>query len=116
MQAVRVVFMRVLPDGQLDTTDTYSSDWIGEVTGWCRPGNCTPTPTPNRTCKFPSIRLSRWFYARDSLAVLRSWQRRHKVWMLSKSFAIAMLAKQLTGLMWSACEVLEVTTTAQPRQ
>ncbi len=26
---------------------------------WCRPGSCTPTPTPNRTCKFPCIRLSR---------------------------------------------------------
>ena len=26
-----------------------------------RPGNRTPAPTPNRTCKFPSIRLSRWF-------------------------------------------------------
>jgi len=27
--------------------------------GWCRPGSFTPAPTPNRTCKFPSIRLSR---------------------------------------------------------
>jgi hypothetical protein len=26
---------------------------------WCRPRNYTSTPTPNRTCKFPSIRLSR---------------------------------------------------------
>jgi hypothetical protein len=26
---------------------------------WCRPGSFTPTPTPNRTCKFPSIRLSK---------------------------------------------------------
>ena len=26
---------------------------------WCRPGNYTLTPTPNRTCKFPCIRLSR---------------------------------------------------------
>ena len=26
---------------------------------WCRPGSFTPTPTPNRTCKFPGIRLSR---------------------------------------------------------
>ncbi len=26
---------------------------------WCRPGSFTPAPTPNRTCKFPSIRLSR---------------------------------------------------------
>ena len=28
---------------------------------WCRPGNCTLPPTPNRTCKFPSIRLSKYF-------------------------------------------------------
>ena len=28
---------------------------------WCRPGSLTPAPTPNRTCKFPSIRLSRCF-------------------------------------------------------
>ena len=28
---------------------------------WCRPGSFTPAPTPNRTCKFPSIRLSRCF-------------------------------------------------------
>ena len=33
VQAVRVVFMRVLPDGQLDVTDAYSSDWIGVATG-----------------------------------------------------------------------------------
>jgi len=26
---------------------------------WCRPRNYTSAPTPNRTCKFPSIRLSR---------------------------------------------------------
>ena len=26
---------------------------------WCRPRSFTPAPTPNRTCKFPSIRLSR---------------------------------------------------------
>jgi len=26
---------------------------------WCRPGNCPRAPTPNRTCEFPSIRLSR---------------------------------------------------------
>ena len=29
------------------------------IGAWCRPWNCTPAPTPNRTCKFPSIRLSR---------------------------------------------------------
>ena len=33
VRAVRVVFMRVLPDGQLDVFDAYSSDWIGQVTG-----------------------------------------------------------------------------------
>ena len=29
------------------------------IGAWCRPWNCTPAPTPNRTCKFPGIRLSR---------------------------------------------------------
>ena len=29
------------------------------IEGWCRPGSFTPAPTPNRTCKFSSIRLSR---------------------------------------------------------
>ena len=32
-----------------------------ENSWWCRPGSSTPAPTPNRTCKFPSIRLSRCF-------------------------------------------------------
>ena len=30
-----------------------------DFAAWCRPGNLTPAPTPNRTCEFPSIRLSR---------------------------------------------------------
>jgi hypothetical protein len=33
VQAVRIVFMRLLPSGQLDVTDAYSSDWIGEDKG-----------------------------------------------------------------------------------
>jgi hypothetical protein len=36
--------------------------------------------------------------------------------MLSKLFAISRLVKRLTGSVWSACEVLDVTVTPQPRQ
>jgi len=31
--AVKVVFLRVKPDGALDKTDSYSSEWIGKPTG-----------------------------------------------------------------------------------
>jgi arylsulfatase A-like enzyme len=37
--------------------DHQYGQWFGAM--WCRPGSFTPAPTPNRTCKFPSIRLSR---------------------------------------------------------
>ena len=41
----------------------HAEEMISELNGWpawwCRPRSCTLTPTPNRTCKFPSIRLSR---------------------------------------------------------
>jgi hypothetical protein len=37
----------------------YLGDYALHFNTWCRPRNYTSTPTPNRTCKFPSIRLSR---------------------------------------------------------
>src|SRR5208283_1844156 len=60
---------------------------------WCRPWSCAPAPTPNRTCKFPSIRLSKWFCTHYTLACLSLWHRRQSVQMLSKLFAISRLAK-----------------------
>src|SRR5271165_2475798 len=45
--------------------------WLrGSTFTWCRPGFRTLTPTPNRTCKFPSIRLSRCFLASNRIVLL----------------------------------------------
>ena len=42
----------------VDRFDNFSASYE-----WCGPGIFTPAPTPNRTCKFPSIRLSKHFLA-----------------------------------------------------
>jgi hypothetical protein len=33
VSAIQIVFMRVTPDGRLDPSDSYTSDWIGDPTG-----------------------------------------------------------------------------------
>jgi hypothetical protein len=33
VHAVRVVFMRITPNGQLDRDDAYTSDWLGSPSG-----------------------------------------------------------------------------------
>src|SRR6056297_330389 len=41
----------------------------GSTLTWCRPRDCTSTPTPNRTCNLRSIRLSKRFLV-SSIIVL----------------------------------------------
>ena len=33
VNAVQIVFMRVTTDGQLNSSDSYTSEWIGQPTG-----------------------------------------------------------------------------------
>jgi len=48
---------------------------------WCGRGSFTPAPTPNRTCKFPSIRLSSYFSTafERSCRVFSRWQVGHNI-------------------------------------
>ena len=62
--------------GPVDVPGIAAPIWGGvrSASTWCGRGNCTPAPTPNRTCKFPSIRLSRCFSTAFSGLVLVALQ------------------------------------------
>ena len=51
--------IRKLRDGSIELNAQGIFQFSHKSGKWCRPGIFTPAPTPNRTCKFPSIRLSR---------------------------------------------------------